>query len=306
MSRRTDRLGVHSLDQFCLEVPDLGRAQSFYESFGLTARTAGGRLELYGAESDHCWGVVTEGRKKKLNRVVFGAYGDELAKFETRLKGLNIERVKPAAEGLAFHDPSGNLIEIRAAEKSAPDAKSTATTTPRASPDRGAPMRGETATVRPRRLSHALLFVRDVHEAISFYADTLGVRLSDESGGVVAFMHGAHGSDHHMIAFAKSDGGGFHHCSWDVGSIEDVGRGGEQMADAGFDQGWGFGRHVLGSNYFHYVRDPWDSYCEYSFDIDYIAAEQDWQAGSPPLENGFYLWGPKPPQDFGRNMEIEP
>ena len=28
------------------------------------------------------------------------------------------------------------------------------------------------------------------------------------------------------------------------------------MPDKGFADGWGLGRHVLGSNYFHYVRDP--------------------------------------------------
>ena len=36
---------------------------------------------------------------------------------------------------------------------------------------------------------------------------------------------------------------------------------------------------VLGSNYFHYVRDPWGSFAEYSCDIDYIPKEQ---SHSPP------------------------
>lgn len=306
MTRRLDRLGVHSLDQFCLRVPDLGAAQRFYGGFGLEAREAGDRLELYAADSDHCWGVLSEGKKKGLERMVFGAYADDMQKLEQRVKALNIELLKPRAEtsAFAFRDPSGNVIEVRAAEKSSPDMRTSVVQPARASDYRGAPMRGETGLVRPRRLSHALVFVHDVHEAIKFYQDALGVRLSDESGGLVAFMHGAHGSDHHMIAFTKSDGGGFHHCSWDVGSVEDIGRGAEQMADLGFDSGWGFGRHVLGSNYFHYVRDPWGSFSEYSFDIDYIPAEQEWVSTSPPPENGFYLWGPKPPEDFGRNHEL--
>jgi len=42
------------------------------------------------------------------------------------------------------------------------------------------------------------------------YRDVLGLRLSDRSGDLVAFMHGIHGSDHHMIAFVKSDGPGLH------------------------------------------------------------------------------------------------
>ena len=56
--------------------------------------------------------------------------------------------------------------------------------------------------------------------------------------------------------------------------------------------GWGSGRHVLGSNYFHYVRDPWGSYAEFSFDIDYIPVDHDWQSGDHPPEDSFYVWGP--------------
>ena len=78
-----------------------------------------------------------------------------------------------------------------------------------------------------------------------------------------------------------------------------------QMADKGFTQGWGLGRHVLGSNYFHYVRDPWGSYCEYSSDIDYIPVTCDWDPGDHPAEDSLYLWGPQVPKDFVTNYEAE-
>jgi catechol 2,3-dioxygenase len=123
------------------------------------------------------------------------------------------------------------------------------------------------------------------------------------SGEGIAFMHGVHGSDHHVIAFAKSDGPGLHHCSWDVASINEIGLGAMQMADKGFVSGWGLGRHVLGSNYFHYVQDPWGSFSEYSSDIDYIPCGQDWQAGDHPPHDAFYVWGPTPPEDFVKNYE---
>jgi catechol 2,3-dioxygenase len=138
-----------------------------------------------------------------------------------------------------------------------------------------------------------------------FYSRVIGLRLSDHSGDGIAFMHGIHGSDHHMMAFAKSSGPGLHHLSWDVGSVNDVGLGASQMADKGFTAGWGLGRHVLGSNYFHYVRDPWGSYCEYSADIDYIPADHDWASGDRPGEDAFYLWGPTPPADFVTNYEAQ-
>ncbi len=118
-------------------------------------------------------------------------------------------------------------------------------------------------------------------------------------------MHGVHGSDHHVLAFAKSEAPGFHHCSWDVGAINEIGLGAMQMAESGFTRGWGLGRHVLGSNYFHYVRDPWGSFAEYSADIDFIPVDMDWKSETHAPEDSFYLWGPEPPADFTINHEAE-
>ena len=167
----------------------------------------------------------------------------------------------------------------------------------------GAYGRSKVQTVHPRRLSHMGLFTRDVPEAARFYSEALGIRMSDHSGGALAFMHGPHGSDHHLIALVTSDGPGLHHVCWDVKSLEEVALGGMQMAAAGFAAGWGLGRHVLGSNYFHYIRDPWGSYCEYSADIDYIPADMDWPAGDHEPEDSMFLWGPNPPEDFIKNHE---
>jgi catechol 2,3-dioxygenase len=106
-----------------------------------------------------------------------------------------------------------------------------------------------------------------------------------------------------LLAFLKSEAPGLHHLSWDAGSIQAIGLGAMQMAGKGYRAGWGLGRHVLGSNYFHYVRDPWGSYCEYASDIDYIPADVDWQSGDHPPEDSFYVWGPEPPEDFAVNYE---
>ena len=77
----------------------------------------------------------------------------------------------------------------------------------------------------------------------------------------------------------------------------------EQMAAAGYGKGWGVGRHILGSNYFRYVQDPWGSFAEYSFDIDYVAAGEVWPAADHPGEDALYVWGPAVPDDFIVNYE---
>jgi catechol 2,3-dioxygenase-like lactoylglutathione lyase family enzyme len=148
-----------------------------------------------------------------------------------------------------------------------------------------------------------LLFTPDVARQVAFYCETLGLRLSDRSGDVIAFLHGPHASDHHVLAFAKSDVPGLHHSSWDVASLDDVGLGPELMKAHGYTKGWGVGRHVLGSNYFYYVQDPWGSWAEYSYGIDFVPADVEWPAADHPPEDSFYIWGPTVPDDFVVNHE---
>jgi catechol 2,3-dioxygenase-like lactoylglutathione lyase family enzyme len=172
-------------------------------------------------------------------------------------------------------------------------------------PGKGAAPRRSTLTgVKPTRLSHTLMFTSDVMGSARFYIDALGLRLSDHSGDGIAFLHGAHSSDHHMVAFAKSDGPGLHHSSWDVPTLDEVGLGMQQMVDKGHKEGWGVGRHVIGSNYFYYVRDPWGSFAEYSHDIDFIPADIEWKAQDCPPEDSFYVWGPPVPGYFIMNCEL--
>jgi catechol 2,3-dioxygenase-like lactoylglutathione lyase family enzyme len=195
------------------------------------------------------------------------------------------------------------LIEVKVARKVSPDKKSDSQWITVSGGIAGAAIRAKSPPVQPRRLSHVLTFTTNVGASILFYERTLGLRLSDRASDLVAFMHGIHGSDHHLLALVKSSAPGFHHCSWDVSSVNDIGLGAMRMHDKGFTNGWGLGRHVLGSNYFHYVRDPWGSYAEYSCDIDYIPKEQRWPSADHKPEDSFYLWGPDVPREFTINYE---
>ena len=76
-------------------------------------------------------------------------------------------------------------------------------------------------------------------------------------GDVVAFLRNGNGGDHHVIALAQSEKPGFHHASFEFGTVDDIGVAAANMAKKGHKHCWGFGRHVVGSNYFHYFRDPW-------------------------------------------------
>jgi catechol 2,3-dioxygenase-like lactoylglutathione lyase family enzyme len=307
-TRRPGELGVHSLDAFNLIVPDMKQAESFYTSFGLDLQAKGNRLDVHTVGNRHRWGAITEGANKQLSHLSFGVFEDDFAAFRERLQKLGVKQVDspPGFEsnGIWFRNPDGLLMELRVAEKSSPNEKSSFGITFAPPGAQGSHSRNHAPRIQPRRLAHILIFTSDVLGSIAFYERVLGLRLSDRSGDGIAFMHGIHGSDHHLIALAKAEGPGLHHLSWDVGSIHEIGLGAMQMADKGFSAGWGLGRHVLGSNYFHYVRDPWGSYAEYSADIDYIPANCDWQAEDNPPHDSFYVWGPTPPHDFAFNYEV--
>jgi catechol 2,3-dioxygenase len=300
-------LGVHSLDHFVLAVPDLAQAQRFYSDFGLDVKETDGALALRTFGDDQCWGTVVEGKRKKLHHISFACYPGDLPYLQERAEENGIELAQAPkgfeSNGFWVYDPSGLLVEIKVAAKTSPARKMGASWSSSPEGVAGAPVRAKAPMVHPRRLSHVLAFTCEIDRSIDFYSRIVGLRLSDRSDRV-AFMHAVHGSDHHILAFAQSPGPGMHHCSWDMGRIDDIGLGAMHMAERGYDKGWGFGRHVLGSNYFHYVQDPWGSYAEYSCDIDYIPADQYWRAGEHEPEDSFYLWGPQPPADFTINREL--
>ncbi|MGB3288986.1 MAG: VOC family protein [Burkholderiaceae bacterium] len=302
------RVSVHSIDRFVLTVPDLEVAAHFYTAFGLDVSRGDGKL-IIKAVDGHIWGMVEQGQRKALKYLSFNCYEADLPLLCEQLKIAGAQDAGPQhppdSRAYWFYDPDGNLLRVQAGPKTSPDFKTPNTGINVPANVRGAPRRGDTPQVRPRRLSHVLLFSSDVSRSIDFYCQGLGLRLSDKSQDIVAFLHAPHGCDHHLIAFAKSSARGWHHSSWDVDGIEEVGLGAEQMAIAGYTQGWGTGRHVLGSNYFHYVRDPWGSFAEYSAHIDYIEAGYDWVGRDHPPENSLYLWGPQVPSYFIENSEVE-
>ena len=307
LPRRAGALGVHSVNRFVFSVPDIDEACAFYTAFGLDVRGSGDRLDLYAFGHPHCWGsIVANGQPKKLQYVSFGIFAEDRAAFKRKFAQCGSVAPHPLSDGagLWIQDADGTPLQIVVAPKVSPSRKSQPAPQPAVAPGKGAaPSRRSAGVVHPRCLSHILLFTPDVPRQIDFYTRVLGLRISDTAQGIVGFLHGAHASDHHLVAFAKSNAAGFHHSSWDVGSVHEVGLGAETMKDRGYARGWGMGRHVLGSNYFYYVRDPWGSYAEYSYDIDFVPADLDWPAADHPPEDSFYVWGPSVPDDFVTNFE---
>lgn len=308
MQKRTGTLAVHSIDHFGLQVPSLADARAFYEAFGLDVREEPYGLGLYTDGHSQCWARVFEGPVKQLRYVSFGLYPEDEAPLIDSLtaKGAKSLDAIPGGPdcGSWFEGFDGLPLHLCVAAKCAPSDKTRFVTESAPRGSSGAVFNSSAPNVRPRQLSHLAIYTSDVVAATKWYEANLGLRLSDGSGPVVAFLHGAHGSDHHLLALVGSTHAGLHHASWDVGSFQEVGLGSAQMMRAGYTKGWGVGRHVIGANYFYYATDPWGSHSEYSADIDYIPHDVEWDARADhDPGDSFYLWGPGVPEGFVDNTE---
>ena len=136
---------------------------------------------------------------------------------------------------------------------------------------------------------------------MDFYTRVLGMRLSDRSGDVISFLRCT--PDHHNLAFLTSHAPGFHHGSFQVGSVDEIGMGAGQMVDRGWQPGWGLGRHVIGSNFFYYIRDPWGGFAEYFFDLDVIPEDCAWEPRDWPGRGFAVQLGPAGAPDFARTRK---
>lgn len=300
-------MAVESLLSYALTVPDVEAGRRFYTTFGLLPEERDDALAFRCEGRDQDQVFLVEGRRKRLNHLRFGTTDQGLAAIRSRMRERGVAEIDAPHNafggGLWVRDPDGHDVNVRVAQpKPWRSAPRVVLNTPghyeRAG--RGCPPRHQ---VRPFRLGHVLLHTPDLERMIGFYTGVLGMRVSDRVPGIIAFLHLPTGGDHHVVALLADARPGFHHASFEVASPDEIGLGAQTILEAGYKNGWGFGRHVLGSNFFHYLRDPWNSLAEYFCDIDQIPADGSWKAEDHEPADALYRWGPPVPVDFGTNFE---
>jgi catechol 2,3-dioxygenase-like lactoylglutathione lyase family enzyme/predicted enzyme related to lactoylglutathione lyase len=297
-----------------LEVPDLGPGVKFYTDAGLIADIEGSIARLR-CEGQNRGSIILLGgaAKKRLHHIALRA--DDLGAVAARVSkhGGAVVNAPPGFEdsGLWVTDPHGMLIHL--AEHAA-DPELTAGATPfeinapgRVVRKRRSAMLPQRAygPAKPLRLGHILVFTPDVMKSVAFVTDALGMGLADRAQEIIAFTCARRDSDHHVIAFAKSPGVGFHHASFQVSDPDEVGRCGRALLAQAGKGDWGFGRHTIGSNFFHYIQDPWGSWFEYYSDMDHIDDYAMWTPTNYEMEDSLASWGPPVPHDFVHNYEVE-
>lgn len=291
-------MAIHGLGSMTLGVPRVDEARQFYREFGLRESTPGDFASRDGGEQLH----VVERPVRQLVEVTLAADDpDDLARIVTA----------SAAHDLAItHHENGSIsavepvvgVRVRVA------VRDRITQAPNDTP----PMNGPGDTVRdgdrapaifaegpaaPRRLGHVLWGTPDIAASKRFLVDVLGFRLSDESAGIIAFLRCS--PDHHNVGLISSPVPFFHHSSWQVDDVDEIGRGAHHLLTGDpLRNMWGLGRHFLGSNLFWYFRDPAGNFAEYFADLDQIGDDDAWIARDWPPDKSLYAWGPPVPRDF--------
>lgn len=131
-----------------------------------------------------------------------------------------------------------------------------------------------------RAMGHVVYWTTDPKEAIKFYRDRLGFRITDSfrnNAGV--FARAKCHSDHHSIFLMQNSNvpPSFQHVEFGFGDAQDVMAGGYRLAKAGYETAFGPGRFELGSNWFWYFKTPMGGAFELAADMDQI--DDDWVPG---------------------------
>ena len=296
-----------------LEVPDLQPGVSFYTDAGLNADVERGtaRFRCEGQDRDSIV-LIGGADRKRLHHISLRADDLDVIAQKTPVQGGDVVAAPEGFEdnGLWVRDPNGMLIHLseRAADPELAAVSPFEVNAPgRIVRKRRSAMLPTAAytPAKPQRLGHILVFSPDVPKSVAFMTEALGMGLADRAQDVIAFCCARKDSEHHVVAFAKSPGVGFHHASFQVADPDEVGRGGRALVEKAGKGDWGFGRHTIGSNFFHYIQDPWGSWFEYYSDMDHIDDYSLWTPTNYGMEDSLANWGPRPPHDFVHNYEVE-
>ena len=151
--------------------------------------------------------------------------------------------------GFRFFSPDGLPFEISAEVK------------------RGAAQPMQRWDGAPERISHIVLHSPRHKEAVQFFIDVLGFRLSDWIGDFMAFLRC--NAWHHRIAFLPGPPC-LNHVAYDMHGVDDVMRGVSRLKSHGIDIRWGPGRHTAGDNVFSYFVSPGGFAVEYTAELERV------------------------------------
>nr|WP_321167565.1 VOC family protein [uncultured Roseateles sp.] len=143
--------------------------------------------------------------------------------------------------------------------------------------------------IKPRKLGHLVLMVRDIHKSVHFYTEILGLEVSDWISDQMVFLRA--GSDHHDLALAQIPAGsagmdeaprydrpGMEHFSYLVDDLAEMERAVKVLQAHGVEIVRGIGKHGPGENLFLVFKDPDGNNVELYCEMTQISPSQPYEA----------------------------
>ena len=204
---------LHGLAEMTLGVPNVDATTQFYREFGLVESPGGMFASADGGDQ---------------LRIVDAPYR-QLVEFAVAADDLDdVDRIRRAAVAhdvdVTDHDDGSismlePIVRIRARVTVRPRIVQPKPYTWKAMNSPGNPARSGTrapaifneGAARPRKLGHVLYTSPDFAASIRFLTDVLGFKVSDTSGGMIAFLRCS--PDHHNVGLINAPVPFFHHSS---------------------------------------------------------------------------------------------
>ncbi|KAK9447018.1 Glyoxalase/Bleomycin resistance protein/Dihydroxybiphenyl dioxygenase [Limtongia smithiae] len=155
------------------------------------------------------------------------------------------------------------------------------------------------------KLGHFGMCVTDFAATYKFYTTRFNFVPSDtsyDSSGqdVITFLHLDRGKelvDHHCYFFFEGPVSHVHHSSFETHDFDTQVLGHDWLRHKGYENCWGVGRHILGSQIFDYWFDPSNFILEHYVDGD-LVDNRSKPNRSPASPDGLHVWGPDLPPTF--------
>ena len=280
---------LRRLAHVALTTPDPPGLAAFYaEHAGLEPVREDGQGTVYlRTNADHHCLALFRGDRPGVHHVAFDVGGrEDLAAAAAALDRAGVPRAVPweeagQAAAAAYRDPEGHVIELIAGVEQIPG-------------------RLPAREVRPQKVGHVGIRVRDIHGLCDFYTRHFGFRISDWIGEELVFLRC--NPDHHSLVLVHhpSDTVRVHHVAYQVPSWEDFLRQADLLHSSGRSLIWGPGRHAPSHNLFLYFRDADRNTVEFMTAIAQIWDDEAHvpRVFDPKVPQTFNLWGILPPPDF--------
>ncbi|KAF4334391.1 oxidoreductase [Fusarium beomiforme] len=155
------------------------------------------------------------------------------------------------------------------------------------------------------KLGHVGMCVTNFANAYDFYTSRFNFVPSDlvhdETGrDISAFLHLDRGSelvDHHCFFFFQGPKSHVHHSSFETRDFDTQLLGHDWLRQRGYENCWGVGRHIMGSQIFDYWFDPSRFILEHYVDGDLVDSSHPTQR-SKASPDSLHVWGPDLPESF--------